>query len=172
LNETQIPEKDAKRALIALSSGKQIILNRVGNSDDIGFLNFFKDVLKQLKFLEKTDEFSVNDQFQSKLARIKITYVAARPDVEPERETRAKVEDDRKHEIEAAIVRVLKARKKITHIDLITEVCLWYSTVFNNFVQVTNQLKHRFMPDPMLIKKVHTNYKIILNFCFSSASNL
>lgn len=32
------------------------------------------------------------------------------------------MDDDRKHEIEAAIVRVMKARKKLIHNDLVTEV--------------------------------------------------
>ncbi len=35
---------------------------------------------------------------------------------DPERkETRQKVDDDRKHEIEAAIVRIMKSRKKMQH---------------------------------------------------------
>ena len=32
------------------------------------------------------------------------------------------MDDDRKHEIEAAIVRVMKARKRLLHNDLVTEV--------------------------------------------------
>ncbi|KAH7691356.1 cullin 3, partial [Aphelenchoides avenae] len=87
-----------------------------------------------------TDEFWVNDGFSSKLTRIKIQMVSGRGETEPERrETRTKVDDDRKHEIEAAVVRVMKARKKLHHNDLITEV--------------TNQLKGRFLPDPTFIKK-------------------
>lgn len=45
---------------------------------------------------------------------MKIQTVAAKGETEPERkETRSKIDDDRKHEIEAAIVRVMKSRKKI-----------------------------------------------------------
>jgi len=36
-----------------------------------------------------------------------------------------KIDDDRKHEIEAAIVRVMKARKKLLHNDLVTEVFIF-----------------------------------------------
>ncbi|EYC13421.1 hypothetical protein Y032_0044g981 [Ancylostoma ceylanicum] len=87
-----------------------------------------------------TDEFSVNDNFQSKLTRIKVQLVTFKGETEPEKkETRTKVEDDRKHEIEAAIVRVMKSRKVLDHNNLITEV--------------TQQLKHRFLPNPILIKK-------------------
>lgn len=48
------------------------------------------------------------------LLRVKIQTVAAKGESEPERrETRNKVDEDRKHEIEAAIVRIMKARKKM-----------------------------------------------------------
>uniref|UniRef100_A0A915N656 Cullin family profile domain-containing protein n=1 Tax=Meloidogyne javanica TaxID=6303 RepID=A0A915N656_MELJA len=125
LNETQIPEKELKRCLQSLAMGKQSqrILCRKGGGKDI----------------EANDEFSVNDGFTSKLTRIKVQMVSVRSETEPERkETRSRIDDDRKHEIEAAIVRVMKARKKLLHNDLVTEV--------------TNQLKTRFMPDPILIK--------------------
>ena len=40
--------------------------------------------------------------------------MAAKGETEPERkETRNKVDEDRKHEIEAAIVRIMKSRKKL-----------------------------------------------------------
>ena len=43
---------------------------------------------------------------------MKIQQVAALGESEPERkETRQKVDEDRKHEIEAAIVRIMKSRK-------------------------------------------------------------
>lgn len=64
----------------------------------------------------------------------------AKGEMEPERkETRTKVDEDRKHEIEAAIVRIMKARKKRPHNLLVAEV--------------TEQLKARFMPSPQVIKK-------------------
>lgn len=49
------------------------------------------------------------------LLRVKIQAVAAKGESEPERkETRSKVDEDRKHEIEAAIVRIMKARRRMT----------------------------------------------------------
>lgn len=65
----------------------------------------------------------MNDAFTSKLYRVKIQSVTAKGESEPERkETRSKVEDDRKHEIEAAIVRIMKARKRMSHAMLVAEV--------------------------------------------------
>jgi len=90
--------------------------------------------------MEPSHVFSINDSFTSRLHRVKIQAVTAKGESEPERkETRSKVDEDRKHEIEAAIVRIMKARKKMTHSNLVAEV--------------TDQLKSRFLPNPLLIKK-------------------
>jgi len=136
-SETAIPEKDLKRAIQSLAMGKasQRVLTRqssgVGNG--AGGAVVVRDI-------ESDDLFRVNDSFTSRLYRVKIQTVSAKGESEPERqETRSKVDEDRKHEIEAAVVRIMKARKKLLHNLLVTEV--------------TNQLKHRFLPHPMAIKK-------------------
>lgn len=123
---TEIPERDLKRALQSLACGKPT--QRVLTKDPKG------------KDISPTDMFSVNEQFTSKFHRVKIQTVLAKGEMEPERkETRNKVDEDRKHEIEAAIVRIMKARKKRPHNLLVAEV--------------TEQLKARFMPSPQVIKK-------------------
>ena len=55
---------------------------------------------------------------------MKIQQASARQgEAEPERnETRKKVDEDRKHEIEACIVRIMKARKHMNHNQLVSEV--------------------------------------------------
>ncbi|XP_059609467.1 cullin-3 [Phlebotomus argentipes] len=124
--ETDIPEKDLIRALQSLSMGKagQRLLVRTPKTKDI----------------EPTNEFLVNDAFVSKFHRVKIQTVAAKGESEPERkETRSKVDEDRKHEIEAAIVRIMKLRKTMSHNMLVSDV--------------TSQLKARFLPSPVVIKK-------------------
>lgn len=125
-NETDIPERDLMRAIQSLALGK--ITQRVLSKDP------------KTKDIEPDHTFAVNDQFTSKLFRVKIQTVAAKGDTEPERnETRSKVDEDRKHEIEAAIVRIMKARKRLQHNVLVAEV--------------TEQLKARFLPSPVVIKK-------------------
>lgn len=125
-NETDIPDRDLVRALQSLALGKpaQRVLLKTPKT----------------KEMESSHEFTVNDSFTSKLYRVKIQAVAAKGESEPERkETRSKVDEDRKHEIEAAIVRIMKARRRMTHNNLVAEV--------------TDQLKSRFLPSPILIKK-------------------
>lgn len=57
------------------------------------------------------------------LTRTVCTVAAKQGESDPERkETRQKVDDDRKHEIEAAIVRIMKSRKKMQHNVLVAEV--------------------------------------------------
>jgi len=75
------------------------------------------------KEIHPTDKFFVNDSFTSKLFRVKINPITAKIESDPERqETRNKVDDDRKHVIDAAIVRIMKTRKTMTHTQLIAEV--------------------------------------------------
>ncbi len=124
--ETDIPDKDLIRTIQSLAMAKPT--QRI--------------LLKEPKVKEilPNDIFIVNDSFTSKLIRVKINTISAKGESDPERqETRVKVDDDRKHEIEAAIVRIMKARKKMQHNLLVTEV--------------TNQLKSRFLPSPVIIKK-------------------
>ncbi|XP_050670029.1 cullin-3-A isoform X31 [Leptidea sinapis] len=126
LNETDVPEKDLVRALQSLAMGKptQRVLIKHPKTKEI----------------EPSHQFYVNDAFTSKLHRVKIQTVAAKGESEPERrETRNKVDEDRKHEIEAAIVRIMKARKRMAHTLLVAEV--------------TEQLRARFLPSPVVIKK-------------------
>ncbi|XP_041483439.1 cullin-3-like [Lytechinus pictus] len=125
-SETDIPSKDLIRALQSLALGKPT--QRILVKEPKG------------KEIENPHIFSVNDAFTSKLFRVKIQTVAAKGESEPERkETRTRVDEDRKHEIEAAIVRIMKSRKKMQHNVLVAEV--------------TEQLKSRFLPSPVVIKK-------------------
>lgn len=123
---TQLGEKELHRALMSLAMGKQNqrILIKSPRSKEI----------------EPSNLFTINDSFTSKLHRVKIQTIACRGESEPERkETRGKVDEDRKHEIEAAIVRIMKARKQMSHSSLVNEVI--------------EQLRTRFMPSPVIIKK-------------------
>lgn len=144
MTETDIPEKDLTRAIQSLAMGKptQRILFRNSKSKDIGSLHSLLLIFSNaiVSHAEPSNVFTVNDSFSSKLYRVKIQAVTAKGESEPERkETRNKVDEDRKHEIEAAIVRIMKARKRMSHANLVSEV--------------TEQLKSRFLPSPTIIKK-------------------
>ncbi|XP_068169694.1 cullin-3-like, partial [Antennarius striatus] len=124
--ETDIPERDLVRVLQSVACGKSS--QRV--------------LIKQPKTKEILSKhvFTVNEQFTSKLHKVRIqTVVAKHGESENERkETLRKVNEDRKYAIEAVIVRIMKARKKMQHKDLVREVTQWLSA--------------RFLPSPVVIK--------------------
>ena len=92
------------------------------------------------KDIAEDDAFYFNDKFTSKFIKVKIGTVAAQKESEPEKqETRQRVEEDRKPQIEAAIVRIMKSRRVLDHNTIVTEV--------------TSQLQSRFLPNPVIIKK-------------------
>ncbi|KAL3922533.1 MAG: hypothetical protein SGPRY_004527 [Prymnesium sp.] len=73
------------------------------------------------------------------VGKIKVPMIAAKITQEEKDSTRATVDEDRKHAIEAAIVRIMKTRKSLDHQKLVLEA--------------TTQLMRHFKPDPKQIKK-------------------
>lgn len=88
-----------------------------------------------------TDVFAVNEEFSSKFMRIRIGVVATnRAETEQERkDTDEKTERYRGATIEAALVRIMKQRKLISHTELVNEVL--------------TQMGSRFNPDLTMVKK-------------------
>ncbi|XP_059450028.1 cullin-3A-like [Corylus avellana] len=122
---TEIPASDLKRCLQSLACVKgKNVLRKEPMSKDIA----------------EDDAFFFNEKFTSKLYKVKIGTVVAQRESEPEnQETRQRVEEDRKPQIEAAIVRIMKSRRMLDHNNIIAEV--------------TKQLQARFLPNPVIIKK-------------------
>jgi cullin 3 len=122
---TQIPATDLKRCLQSLAcvKGKNVLRKEPMSKD-----------------ISEDDTFFFNDKFTSKLVKVKIGTVVAQKESEPEKqETRQRVEEDRKPQIEAAIVRIMKSRRVLDHNSIVAEV--------------TKQLQARFLPNPVIIKK-------------------
>ncbi|KAL5526570.1 hypothetical protein ACEPAF_8294 [Sanghuangporus sanghuang] len=123
---TNIPELELKRQLQSLACAKFKVLKKHPPSRDIN----------------QDDSFSFNVDFSAPVQRIKINTISAATRIEtPEerKETLDRVDEERKHQTDACIVRVMKNRKHMSHNDLINEV--------------TRQLASRFSPQPLGIKK-------------------
>jgi len=104
---TQIPDADLCRALQSLACGKYRILTKNPRSRDVN----------------PNDKFSFNVGFTCPLAKIKIQTIIGKVESGAERtETQERVDEERRHQIEACIVRIMKDRKTMTHNDLIHEV--------------------------------------------------
>ncbi|CAO3641310.1 unnamed protein product [Cunninghamella blakesleeana] len=121
---TNIPMNDLNRTLQSLSCVKYKILLKSEKGRDI----------------QPGEKFVVNTGFTANLARIKIQSLASKVESDAERKnTKDKVDEERLHQIEAAIVRIMKDRKSMEHNLLIAEV--------------TKQLSARFLPSPVMTKK-------------------
>ncbi|KXX80810.1 Cullin-3-B [Madurella mycetomatis] len=94
------------------------------------------------KTVKMSDKFSFNAQFVSKTIKIKAPVISSTSKVEGDeerKETERKNDQTRAHVIDAAIVRIMKQRKELSHTQLTTEVI--------------SQLAGRFKPEISLIKK-------------------
>eukprot|EP00301_Raphidiophrys_heterophryoidea_P025148 c8369_g1_i2.p1 GENE.c8369_g1_i2~~c8369_g1_i2.p1 ORF type:complete len:545 (-),score=95.66 c8369_g1_i2:97-1731(-) len=122
-SKTQIPIPELKRQLQSLACAKTKVLLKEPKGKDV----------------DDSDQFSFNADFTSRLVKVKIATLSSQKETESQnKETRTKVDDDRKHQIEAAIVRVMKSRKVLEHNNLIAEVVKLLQTRFKpntNFIK-------------------------------------
>ena len=72
--------------------------------------------------INPSDTFTINDSFSHPKYRVKINQVQLKETQQENKETHERVAEDRNFECQAAIVRILKSRKTISHSELISEV--------------------------------------------------
>ncbi|KAH3686489.1 hypothetical protein WICPIJ_002528 [Wickerhamomyces pijperi] len=105
---TQIPEAELKRALLSLSVAQR---TRV----------LLKSPMS--KEFQDDDVFKFNYNFTAPLTKVKILTVITKQDTDATRsETLKETETDRKYEVDAMIVRVMKSNKTLSHRELIEEI--------------------------------------------------
>lgn len=114
-----LAEEEAARTLHSFACGRHRVLLKAPDT----------------KRVSPGDTFTVNAAFTDRMRRVKIPV----PNVEDRRRVVAEVDKDRAHAVDAAIVRVMKARKTLTHAQLTGEV--------------VPQLARMFKPDVRLVKK-------------------
>uniref|UniRef100_A0A673W903 Cullin-4B n=1 Tax=Salmo trutta TaxID=8032 RepID=A0A673W903_SALTR len=103
---TGIEDGELRRTLQSLACGKARVIHKVPKSKDV----------------EDGDKFSCNDDFKHKLFRIKINQIQMKETVEEQASTTERVYQDRQYQIDAAIVRIMKMRKTLSHNLLVSEV--------------------------------------------------
>ncbi|XP_076877076.1 cullin-4B isoform X2 [Brachyhypopomus gauderio] len=103
---TGIEDGELRRTLQSLACGKARVLTKTPKSKDV----------------EDGDKFSCNDDFRHKLFRIKINQIQMKETVEEQASTTERVFQDRQYQIDAAIVRIMKMRKTLSHNLLVSEV--------------------------------------------------
>ncbi|KAI9879867.1 MAG: hypothetical protein M1830_006719 [Pleopsidium flavum] len=103
---TSLSDAELKRTLQSLACAKYRVLVKTPKGREVS----------------DNDNFSVNDGFTDPKYRIKINQIQLKETREENKETHERVAADRHYETQAAIVRIMKSRKSITHAELVTEV--------------------------------------------------
>lgn len=99
-------ENELRRTLQSLACGKIRVLTKSPKG---------RDVLD-------TDSFALDETFDHKLFRLKINQVQWKETFEENVNTQEKVNQDRQYQLDAAAVRIMKARKTMLHNALVNEI--------------------------------------------------
>lgn len=128
LSSTQIGDLDMKCNLIPLLQLKILIKSSPGNPQ------------ASAKDFQASDLYTLNAQFKHQMYKIRVPIAHAKENKNVEKADIAdKIDEDRRHIVEATIVKIMKTRRKIEHNALIAEA--------------TKILSQKFSPDPVMIKK-------------------
>ncbi|XP_043477502.1 cullin-4A isoform X2 [Leptopilina heterotoma] len=103
---TNIEDGELRRTLQSLACGKARVLQKNPRGRDVS----------------DNDRFVFNADFTNKLFRIKINQIQMKETNEEQKATEERVYQDRQYQIDAAIVRIMKMRKTLTHNLLISEL--------------------------------------------------
>ncbi|RKP22577.1 hypothetical protein SYNPS1DRAFT_25636 [Syncephalis pseudoplumigaleata] len=82
----------------------------------------YRDIHKKTGIDEDNDQFKFNAKFQAELVRIKINSIQMKETIKENEETKERVFQDRQFQVDAAIVRIMKARKRMSHVNLSAEI--------------------------------------------------
>ncbi|DBA80768.1 hypothetical protein WJX77_001890 [Trebouxia sp. C0004] len=103
-----IEDKELRRTLQSLACGKIRVLNKEPKGREV----------------DDSDVFHYNSGFTHQLFRIKINSIQLKETVEENKKTNDQVLQDRQYQIDAAIVRIMKTRKSLSHKLLVQELLI------------------------------------------------
>lgn len=104
--QTRIEDGELRRTLQSLACGKERVLMKIPKGKEV----------------EDSDEFTVNNKYSNPKFRVKINSIQLRETKQENEETHERVFRDRQYQVDAAIVRIMKARKTLSHAVLMSEI--------------------------------------------------
>ena len=137
-------KEECERVLQSLSVGKEgtrVLIKRDHNSPVCASLPHSKKRTKHTKegkSVLPTDTFHYNHNFSSRQTKIRITSIQIKETTQERDDTQQSVSRDRLCLIDAAIVRIMKARKTVLHKELLGEVMIQL-----RFPATTSDIKKR-----------------------------
>jgi len=127
VEETGIPREDCMSHLLSMAHPKVKVLRKAPNTKDCN----------------DDHKFQINPKYTNPRAKVNIPFIniqsSAAASQQQESDDMEAITRQRKYQMDAAIVRIMKARKTLKHPDLVGEV--------------VKQLRGRFTPKPVDIKK-------------------
>jgi len=106
MEATNIEDGEMRRTLQSLACGKARVLTKIPKGKDIN----------------DGDKFIYNKDFTNALFKIKINQIQLKETNDEQKATEERVFQDRQYQIDAAIVRIMKMRKTLSHNLLLTEL--------------------------------------------------
>merc|ERR1712045_937941 len=106
MEATNIEDGEMRRTLQSLACGKARVLTKIPKGKDIN----------------DGDKFIFNKDFTTALFKIKINQIQLKETNDEQKATEERVFQDRQYQIDAAIVRIMKMRKTLSHNLLLTEL--------------------------------------------------
>ncbi|KAJ2549720.1 Cullin-4B [Coemansia sp. RSA 1878] len=103
---TGLENNELQRTLQSLACGKFRVLTKEPKGRDV----------------DTSDTFHFNAKFKCPQARVKISQIATKEIEKESKELEAHIHLDRMYRVDAALVRIMKARKTLEHSDLVTEL--------------------------------------------------
>ncbi|KAI7848482.1 Cullin [Circinella umbellata] len=133
--------------LLLFNSQITLSVSELSSQSGLAELDTLRSIkpLIDLKLLEASStnynsstQLSLNMAFTSKRTKIKVA-AAAQTEQQESQTARKSIDEDRRMYLQAAIVRIMKSRKALTHVQLVQEII--------------DQTRSRFSPSVILIKK-------------------
>lgn len=103
---SNLEDKELRRTLQSLACGKERVLQKEPKGKEV----------------EDGDVFHFNATYSSRLYRVKINSIQLKESAEENKKTNDQVLQDRQYQIDAAIVRIMKMRKTLSHKLLVNEL--------------------------------------------------
>ncbi|CAA7266377.1 unnamed protein product [Cyclocybe aegerita] len=122
--QTNMNDAELRRTLQSLACAKKKVLRKIPPGRDIN----------------DDDVFKFNPDFDDPHAKVHINSIQAKVTPEESKRTNASIEDDRKYYLDAAIVRIMKAKKELTYEQLKVATI---DAVKSHFVPQVDTIKRR-----------------------------
>ncbi|KFM25773.1 Cullin-4 [Auxenochlorella protothecoides] len=103
---TNIEDRELRRTLQSLACGKERVLLKEPKGREV----------------EDGDRFTYNEGYTSRLFRVKINSIQLRESAEESAKTNDQVLQDRQYQVDAAVVRIMKTRRTLSHKLLVNEL--------------------------------------------------